>query len=130
MGLPKQNRNFFKTRTRPSSSNGTLLRKLAVIGRFGGALSVAFQAAGAYSKAGVSAPPLGVFVPSPRFPHSPTEQKIRAAFWGAASSGLTLSPTVAFLMEIGENPTPANRSPRGGERRKTEGIGISSREGE
>ena len=42
-----------------------------VIGRVGGALSGAFQAAGAYSKAGVSAPPPGVFVPAPRFPPLP-----------------------------------------------------------
>lgn len=50
-----------------------------VIGRFGGTLSAAFQAAGAYSKAGVSAPPPGFFVPSPRSPHSPAGQKISAA---------------------------------------------------
>lgn len=69
-----------------------------VIGRVGGALSSAFQAAGAYSKVGVSAPPLGVFVPTPYFPHSPARQKIRAAFFGTCSSGLTLSQTAAFLM--------------------------------
>lgn len=58
-----------------------------VIGRVGGTLSEAFQAAGAYSKAGVSAPPPGVFVPPPPLPplsppHSPAGQKIRAAFRG------------------------------------------------
>lgn len=51
-----------------------------VIGRVGGALCDSFQAAGASSKVGVSAPPLGVFVPAPRSPHPPTGQKIRPVF--------------------------------------------------
>ncbi|TKS92529.1 hypothetical protein D9C73_027485 [Collichthys lucidus] len=74
-----------------------------VIGRVGGALSEAFQTAGAYSKAGVSAPPPGVFVPSPRFPHSPAGQKIRAAFGGFV---LRLNPFTDRLLSHGNGREP------------------------